>query len=112
MPYRLNVAGDFAGQVLQLRRFGLHPERQLERLDAAFERGVGARPFEMVFIHLTDEIQLHPLDIAWRLRRDERDFRITRGRTDGADRRPRNKAPAETPTRNCLRLRGSASGSP
>src|SRR5947199_203411 len=69
---------------------GLHPERQLERGDPAFERGVGAGMRTMVRIHLADQVELHTLEApGGRVGAgDERDLGLIRGDARVADRRP------------------------
>ena len=57
----------FAGNVRQLRRFGLHAKRKLVRLDDAFKLRISLRQFQVLAVECLDEIELLPLQIKRRL---------------------------------------------
>ena len=58
---RLALVGD----IHQVRRFGLHPEGQFKRLDAAFQLRIAAKVPQLLLVHALQHVQLHPLQIGW-----------------------------------------------
>ena len=79
----------FLGKIDQLRRLGLHPKSEFERVDSPLQGGVGGVFLQMILVHLLQHVQLDSLqvDVGFRI------FDVLDGGVFGlnagvADRRP------------------------
>ena len=53
-----------AGERLDFRHRGLHPEGQLERVEAALEVEIRADSAQVIAVQIREQVELHPLEFA------------------------------------------------